>query len=961
MTLWHMGHNAGMIRQFHEYLKKAGYTPDKLLSQATPPRQSRRILLEPELMTDAQLTGNPAVKPVLGASWFRDGDLLASHLGHNGPVVNIPLRIPSVGLYRMWIQYYAKSAIVNMQIYRAGREELGPIFQQDEIYDWNGEPAGPAWKDLLLDFTAGDCIIRLSHGVEWWQGITGYSNRKIDCIYLTDEIWAGPPSVEGRQAMRESARAEGIQWNFTPELAATDRESWKWWQVRPLSWEDAAANPKLFALSREFWSNTIAALSEREYKEARLPDYRLPERQVVFNENWNMIANPVRARRQIEILQGDISSKPLGYRYVWQNAADCIPKLCDSERPESYGGWIYNQHNKCLGTLGGESSGTVTAQISMKEPGKYSVWVLSSTLHLSFAAPWFAKASVDGKEQFTYHRAGTIPSVWVKMGEVAVEKPGKVEVEFKLDGSGPAETARLIYALFLVDNPAIVPQGTIRPPWTLEMYRERTAAAGAKTGEKYLLWMPADPYTPLSQEVWGDPRSTGEAWPEKPCAGKVETRKMLLTGDTNRAVQVCLRNLTDKPLTLHVKPEMLRGKKSYSGAVSWKVVAFAPYENGNDRQKWSPFFLLRRPSITIPPYNTAAVWLSIDSRNVQPGDYACDVRFSSPGMPDKTAALKIRVSTVKADPEHPVLVSGYTRPRDGEAYLRDFAEHGMNVWNCDMTKGEVMSKAEMAKWGIRLQAIDLGNPVDYARNIATVKSKGLQYEDYFCPISDEPGRSTEAELKVDYIDPAKSIRAVDPKVRISFNPGEGATLDTFKVLAPYCDFWLPYGVHLPEYGGGRAKWAIYGSKPWMWYSTPCYWDKSPKVIVDTYGEIRSIPARPGRCVGTAFFALEYPWRDPWDTAYEHIPDASTMGSVQSRHGPVPTRTWEAIREAIEHANLAMLVRERLGVATFDEVIDPALCKLVTDGSREELILWLEQHPAERKGQPGLPATSQFRP
>jgi hypothetical protein len=95
----------------------------------------------------------------------------------------------------------------------------------------------------------------------------------------------------------------------------------------------------------------------------------------------------------------------------------------------------------------------------------------------------------------------------------------------------------------------------------------------------------------------------------------------------------------------------------------------------------------------------------------------------------------------------------------------------------------------------------------------------------------------------------------------------------------------------------------------------------------------------------AFFALNYPWRDQWDTGYEHIADASTMGAVMSRHGPVATVVWEQIREAAQTANLAMMVRERLGAGTFDDVKDEALRRLITDGSSEQLLEWLERNPA----------------
>jgi len=103
-----------------------------------------------------------------------------------------------------------------------------------------------------------------------------------------------------------------------------------------------------------------------------------------------------------------------------------------------------------------------------------------------------------------------------------------------------------------------------------------------------------------------------------------------------------------------------------------------------------------------------------------------------------------------------------------------------------------------------------------------------------------------------------------------------------------------------------------------------------------------MPSQRGNCVGVAFFALNYPWRDQWDAGYEHISDASTMGAVQSRHGPVATIVWEHIREAKQEAELAIMVREALGVKTFDKVTDSEMQRLIKDGSTEELLAWLEQ-------------------
>jgi hypothetical protein len=300
--------------------------------------------------------------------------------------------------------------------------------------------------------------------------------------------------------------------------------------------------------------------------------------------------------------------------------------------------------------------------------------------------------------------------------------------------------------------------------------------------------------------------------------------------------------------------------------------------------------------------------------------------------------LKVRVSSIKPTPRQPVLVDGWTQPHEGEAYLRGFVEHGMNVWPGEMSKGE------MEKRGIRLLRLSWGSSDEKAaaEAIARWKSLGLNYDDYFVGIMDEPGGTTEEALK-EYIEAAKTLRAADPKVRICFNPSEAAQLATFQILAPYCDAWTPYSLHVfsPYYNNPEKK-KIYQGKPWMWYTTPCLWDKTAREP-----GIRLVPSQSGNCVGVAFFALNYPWRDQWDTGYEHIADASTMGAVMSRNGPVATIVWEQMREAVQTANLAMMVRERLGVSLFDEVKDESLRQLIAEGSSEQLIEWLERNLEKR--------------
>jgi hypothetical protein len=341
---------------------------------------------------------------------------------------------------------------------------------------------------------------------------------------------------------------------------------------------------------------------------------------------------------------------------------------------------------------------------------------------------------------------------------------------------------------------------------------------------------------------------------------------------------------------------------------------------------------MRRANIAVPPLNVAGVWLTVDTQGIPAGSYTADVKVRGSSVAEHTITLNVKVSPLTPSPKQPVLVDGWTQPHEGEPYLRDFVEHGFNVW-----PGE-MSKADMKKWGIRQLRLGADSTERLPAWIARLKALGLDYDDYFVGILDEPGGTTEEELKP-FLDIAKAIRVVDPKVRICMNPSEAAKLATFQVLSPHCDVWCPYTTHVSgPHWGNPEKAQIFRPKPWMWYTTPCLWDKTARDP-----GIRSVPSRPGNCVGVAFFALNYPFRDQWDTAYEHIADASTMGAVISRHGPVASIVWEQMREASQAANLAMMVRERLGVKTFDEVTSTDMQHLIREGTSEELIQWLEAH------------------
>lgn len=481
-----------------------------------------------------------------------------------------------------------------------------------------------------------------------------------------------------------------------------------------------------------------------------------------------------------------------------------------------------------------------------------------------------------------------------------------------------ARTYRGVYALMITDNPDYHPEGELKPKPSPKAYFRQLAQCGFTSDRGYVL--NAKPGIGLINQTW-----MPDIEPPAPVLDLVMAR------DTICSAGLMFRNGQYSPVTLKISPAPLKTlMHTYPHSVSWRAVAFAPY--GRSREEWSPFFLLRRPFLTLPPLAPAQAWITVDSTGVPPGKYESRIVVESADadgrvFTPRTVTLRVRIADIPVKPIQPILVHGWVTPPPGEAYRLDWFKR-FNVW-----QGPFFSKADMDRYGLKLQIACQRNvnSNDIARQIAHARELGLGYDDWMFSIADEPTGTTAAELK-EYIAIGKMIRTADPKVRITLNPGEAARDATFKILQPYADLWNPYLLHLSYGPSGRD----YLKKPWIWYTTPCYGDKSPGMAAEIYNQVRSVLTQPADCRGTAFFAPYYPWRDPWDTAYEHIRDVSVF-VLPSRNGPIATPAWEALREAVQHANLARMVRERAPAE------DPEARKIWESGSPAEIIDWLGKH------------------
>lgn len=923
LTLTHLGRNREAIRKFHTYLAAQNLNPTQLPRTNLPaiPDQTTKIVLDPEKLTAGQL-------PAWG--WQPAGTALRGEPADEGPDVRIPLTLAHAGTYLIGIRYHGSTqhtGLTGLRIYPRTQASAGPLVA-DEFYNKPAPTNGWIWHELMVTLPAGDYDLLLSPKTRSWHAPAniGYGPRQIDCLYLTDGLWQDLPDETALNAIRQQGQGSGIQTTLKTPMTPSDRLAWTQWQVRPLSWDDAVGNPRLFGLSYLFWQKLVSTYAADTNSNSA--DYRTPNRQIIFDDVWNMVGNPWRIAEQIKALSSDLSPTVKPGRHYLKNAGRVDERLGGSQCD-----W-WPQADKVVSGTPYNFQGELRYSQNVEPGYTYALW--AQFRDIGFFEPWQLWASWPGDPTNELHWkrvARNYPPdidpqrTWVKMGDIVVPANSTNNVirwrVADLPWNGLyAVSYRWIHNFLLTSDPTFKPKGTVMPPASLADYLEKAGRLGGKTEEGILCQTAND--RPLPLDWWPGPlQSLNHALHMPP--------------DAFQSFQIGMRGVADEPVAVGVTCEPLQGGgKTYPGRITWRVPAYVPY--GTSRSTWTTWCLLRRPFVTVPQYNVAGIYLQVDTRGVKPGDYKARIvltphgRISRTRYPTREAVVTVKVSPVGIAPKTPVLVHGYTMPPEGEAYLQDYQAHGLKVW-C----GPILSKTEMRRRGMLMQQLRArASNGNYSGLMDSIKAAGLGPKDYYVIVWDEPSGTTEADL-LQFIGTAKRLHELDPSIPRVFNPGEPAVLKTFQLLDPFCEIWMPYDRHFYYHPNeAAAKTAIITSKPWMDYTTPCYEDKEAKTAEALYGQIRRVPAARGNCLGTWFFALYYPFRDPWDTANEYLRDTSVF-VLPSDHGPVATFSWEKVRLAIQTADLAMMVKER---AASD---DAEAQSLIGNGSMGQLLVWLENH------------------
>jgi hypothetical protein len=318
--------------------------------------------------------------------------------------------------------------------------------------------------------------------------------------------------------------------------------------------------------------------------------------------------------------------------------------------------------------------------------------------------------------------------------------------------------------------------------------------------------------------------------------------------------------------------------------------------------------------------------LTLNLKDLPPGSYRSTITLTGDdGLPVRQVPVELKIADVAIAPLRPILFDGWHGPYRGRVYKEDFKAHGVNVLVGSM------SKADRERWGYRI--------VKYNTSEGGPKRHRVLFEQHHSLL--ERMRVTEVGFDeciwrigdegsgIGFLYPGKLAKQIEPRIPVSYNPGPVPGLAAFKELDPYTTVWYPYVKHFNY----PKRVAIFSAKPYLFYTVNSGRELSAALPGRIYRQVRSVPARPGNCLGTGVYTAKRFMRDPWDTAYQVMPADEGVFMYPSRHGAVPTRTWEAARDAAQHANLAVMLKEKAAAMGMSERFDD----LVANGSVLQLL------------------------
>ena len=347
--------------------------------------------------------------------------------------------------------------------------------------------------------------------------------------------------------------------------------------------------------------------------------------------------------------------------------------------------------------------------------------------------------------------------------------------------------------------------------------------------------------------------------------------------------------------------------------------------------------------LTIAPFETAQLWITVDAVGVPPGDYETPLELQSleadPTM--RSIPLRVTVHDLVLPRPRPLrfclwAYDGSDLGTDKPHVLDDLVEHGCTVFfgkapgaECN-AEGRLVGPLDFTAHDENLarlhphgcllypspQGALRGQPflsepwrkgfVAYMRAWAAhMKELGIDYNDWALYPYDEPS-TPQADTTLNLVEVATLVREADPKILVYTDPTSGTTMETVEMFTGLIDIWCPSSELLERLGPEIVPVAHdVGKEVWFY---------------DAAGRSKTLS-----CLGIYRRRFWYAWNQGFTGAgwwcYAHHgdvdrwlgpnPTGDFFATVYDGPGGhvIPSKRWEIAREGVEDYEYLWMLRE----------------------------------------------------
>ena len=380
--------------------------------------------------------------------------------------------------------------------------------------------------------------------------------------------------------------------------------------------------------------------------------------------------------------------------------------------------------------------------------------------------------------------------------------------------------------------------------------------------------------------------------------------------------------------------------------------------------------------ITLPPHESQQLWITVNAKGLDPGEYVAKLRLKSvePDPTEKAIPIKMTVHDLHLPRPRPLRLclwsyDGKWAGTDRVNALRNLVDHGTTVFfgksplaECD-AEGSLVGPLDYTAHDENLKRLSphgivlfvgpqsslkgqefLSEPwrkafVKYLREwVAYMKETGMGYEDWALYPYDEPS-TPYAETTVNLVAVAKLIRQADPNILIYTDPTCGMTMETVEMFTGLIDIWCPSAELLRRFGKELLPVAKQVGKE--------IWNYDPA------GRARTLS-----CLGIYRWRFWNAWNDGftgvgWWCYSHHRADYWDGPNPTGNYYPtiydgprgeiIDSKRWEAGREGVEDYEYLYMLREAIREAEERGVVGEPLenaKRVLEEVPREvETVLW----------------------